>query len=363
VNNDGIVAALSGGIGNFVDAAAYDPLDHSWHTTTWNWTIANVPIMTNAAGVVTSLAYSSVNAATYDPSDHNWHQTTWTRTNLNSVTNKDGIVASLSNGYIDAAAYDPYDHAWHNTSWVGSSLNTLKNINRIVASASANSVDVAVYDPNTHTWSQTAVSGSNFTNLTIAGSTASWQSSTGNNTRGYSTNGWGAVGSPILAFSMTNFTFTDNYPLIHVRNMSVGAQNVSFDFGDGTTVPTQYQYHLYKVGGHYLRTPHIMYNICLIADNGSTCQDADIQYTNTNTNIDSYNITIFPNPVMNTLQIQNNGNIEISDIKIINLLGQTVSEAVFNNTIDVSSLPNGTYFLYLNAKDGGKYTALKFLKI
>lgn len=57
-------------------------------------------------------------------------------------------------------------------------------------------------------------------------------------------------------------------------------------------------------------------------------------------------ISVFPNPVSNTLYILNeNKELENSEVLIINTLGQIVSKKPFSSNIDVSGIPKGYYFL------------------
>jgi len=63
-------------------------------------------------------------------------------------------------------------------------------------------------------------------------------------------------------------------------------------------------------------------------------------------NAQNINFSIFPNPVANIIHIKSD--YILSNIKIINILGEVVYEnAVLNhdNTVDVTSLKNGVYFL------------------
>ena len=78
--------------------------------------------------------------------------------------------------------------------------------------------------------------------------------------------------------------------------------------------------------------------------------------SNENFNINTkFNVILFPNPTLNTLNIKlpENKNFEIHKIAIVNLLGQTVFENVKNDsTIDVSTLQKGIYILNLKTNDG-----------
>ena len=75
-------------------------------------------------------------------------------------------------------------------------------------------------------------------------------------------------------------------------------------------------------------------------------------------------VIVYPNPVKNILNIQDNNQIVISSINIYNLLGQLV-QTQFNSdgsikSIDVSTLKKGLYFIRINAESGS--TISKFLK-
>jgi len=75
-------------------------------------------------------------------------------------------------------------------------------------------------------------------------------------------------------------------------------------------------------------------------------------------------IKIYPNPVNDKLFISNSTN-EISKIIIVNTCGQTVlsfTDDTKQSPIDVSSLTNGIYFIYLNNLHGENKAVLKFVK-
>ncbi len=72
-------------------------------------------------------------------------------------------------------------------------------------------------------------------------------------------------------------------------------------------------------------------------------------------------VTIYPNPATNVLNLNNFKNKDINAIKIIDVLGKTVKEVNENvSQIDIESLQNGFYFLEINSDGKSYYT--KFLK-
>jgi hypothetical protein len=72
-------------------------------------------------------------------------------------------------------------------------------------------------------------------------------------------------------------------------------------------------------------------------------------------------ITIYPNPVSEKINIQNLNKLNISNIKIFNMLGKVVLSTL-NSTeiIDVSSLVNGIYILSIKSEKVTK--SIKFVK-
>ncbi len=134
--------------------------------------------------------------------------------------------------------------------------------------------------------------------------------------------------------------------------------------------------------------PDLLYYAFLISNNPnllSICTDDneqnELQYTDYNTSgtvmvyngincdivvevnmgvndINISKINIFPNPTESILNIQSE--IEISNIVIINMLGQKLLSNINQSSIDVSSLTSGTYFITIET-DNGKQTQ-KFIK-
>lgn len=80
-----------------------------------------------------------------------------------------------------------------------------------------------------------------------------------------------------------------------------------------------------------------------------------------NKEISNNDLKSFPNPVVDVLKIDSNEDFSDAEINIVNALGQTVkSKNIKNNSLDVSYLKSGVYFLSLKSKNQNKQ--LKFIK-
>lgn len=72
-------------------------------------------------------------------------------------------------------------------------------------------------------------------------------------------------------------------------------------------------------------------------------------------------ITVFPNPVEEVMNLQVSENTEIENIQVFNLLGQRIISESFKENIDVADLEAGMYILKVNGVNGAVYTQ-KILK-
>ena len=71
---------------------------------------------------------------------------------------------------------------------------------------------------------------------------------------------------------------------------------------------------------------------------------------------------VYPNPTKTFLNIQSNENIEIKELKILDLFGKLLFRTAINfNNIDVSYLNNGMYFIQIETTENS-FEILKFIK-
>lgn len=70
---------------------------------------------------------------------------------------------------------------------------------------------------------------------------------------------------------------------------------------------------------------------------------------------------MYPNPIIDILNIHTKEDLEINSIEIYNQLGQIILAVTnFVNKVDVADLESGTYYLKVNTKKGNACT--KFIK-
>lgn len=103
-------------------------------------------------------------------------------------------------------------------------------------------------------------------------------------------------------------------------------------------------------------------------DNSGTVKYRTGTYTQVTTGIsplsfgEGLGVRLYPNPVSSIITLQSNLSIQKSEIKIFNLLGETVLTQTdySNSTLDVTELRNGIYFLQI--KTNNKLFTQKFIK-
>jgi len=131
-----------------------------------------------------------------------------------------------------------------------------------------------VYNPILHSFvKDSAVVAGIASGLIIENGTVKWTDANGLNVRGYDVNtGWGNFTTPIfLNFHLTDF-ISQGIPMIHVRNYSLGTDNIYYDFGDGITSLNNRHvlWHSFKDSGSF--------NVCIYDSSGtqSWCQQINM---------------------------------------------------------------------------------------
>ena len=102
------------------------------------------------------------------------------------------------------------------------------------------------------------------------------------------------------------------------------------------------------------------YNLTAAGINDAFVQKMSTSPTGINENSLSTYFTVYPNPTNEILTL--NTNVTFSAIRITNAVGKLVFEADENNTLDVSSLKAGSYFIQLIGTEKQILTTEKFIK-
>ena len=77
----------------------------------------------------------------------------------------------------------------------------------------------------------------------------------------------------------------------------------------------------------------------------------------TKDNVLAQGISVYPNPTNSVINInQTDNSIDIKNVSLVNILGQTVYSSASTKSINVSSFAKGLYILKIESKDGGTAT-------
>ncbi len=87
-------------------------------------------------------------------------------------------------------------------------------------------------------------------------------------------------------------------------------------------------------------------NVIYIDPDFNTCDIDEIEENSVANSFD-----IFPNPANETVKILNDSNLQITNIEVIDMLGRSVVCVEDGDEINVSELPQGEYFVKINASE------------
>ena len=94
---------------------------------------------------------------------------------------------------------------------------------------------------------------------------------------------------------------------------------------------------------------------------GGSVISTDITSLSIENNILNDNVSVYPNPAQNILNITAT-NINIKNISLINILGKTIYTSSFSKTINISAFYKGLYVLRIESTEGGVITKKIILK-
>jgi hypothetical protein len=170
--------------------------------------------------------------------------------------------------------------------------------------------------------------------------------------------------NPVANFSVDYFKSDSNNVnknSVIFTNLTTDSSNYTWHFGDAanTTANTKNTSFVYTKGGVYLTS--------LVAVNSFGCKDSvSKSVTITNTAIKSLSnqlgVKIFPNPATDFITIETNENSKNGTYYLLDINGKIIQHAVLNKlqTIEITSLPSGIYFIKLEI--AGKIAYEKFVK-
>ena len=96
-------------------------------------------------------------------------------------------------------------------------------------------------------------------------------------------------------------------------------------------------------------------------DSGDICFDSldlNNQSVLSSTTTDIYNLSIYPNPTKSVLFTE--GSEDLISLELFSISGRPLMQVINTNQLDISSFPNGVYFLKVN--DGTTSVIKKIIK-
>jgi len=148
----------------------------------------------------------------------------------------------------------------------------------------------------------------------------------------------------IVFCAKADFNFTNNDLNVSFINTSFNNVASFWNFGDGSTNGTENPNHNYLYSGNY--------DVQLIVYSNELCSDTIIKTIyvakDTSTSIieqNKYDYSIYPNPSSGLVYIKN---IDIKNIKVLNIFGSVVDDIVFDKYIDFTKKESGIYFIVIN---------------
>lgn len=157
-----------------------------------------------------------------------------------------------------------------------------------------------------------------------------------------------ASSNPIFDFTspIADFTSTKNLNQVTFSNSSLHAFEYEWDFGDNTTSTLENPIHTYAANGTYTVKLTALY--C----GGIDIMTQTITIENLSVKKEKIEVSIYPNPVNDEINIKVNNGISL---EIFNTMGVLIYKVPVKNTImtfDLSNQPSGVYFVKVSTETG-----------
>ena len=171
-----------------------------------------------------------------------------------------------------------------------------------------------------------------------------------------------------------------NFALNRVDSIAISVDSVKTVELNGDSVEIQFisgddfgRFEVYKGIGLNYRAPRIPFKVfdvnggalrcfdsseCSVNFSGMAC-DTLIETVSTNDLKIDIDINVYPNPTSERLFVETS--VQTWNYRIMNVHMQQIASGFYQESIDVSSLPNGVYFLQLEEEDS-IYRAIRFVK-
>lgn len=290
---------------------------------------------------------------------------------------RNGLAYGADSVRVRLAANDPFINQWVKDTLpqpCTTAHSTIILKDRVIAFAvnkdTVATVYCAAYNIHTHQWVTDSVVSNRTNGLAINNGTISWTDSSGTSfTRGYSDSlGWGNFTTPLdIDFYVENYQSPTNGNLIYVRNMTIGSDNTTIDFGDGITTQLKSQSHLYKNPNGTYRTASTTfdYDVCIYALGQSNCKT--VTFTNTvgiQSILKAHKLINLRYAIESGSFIIDNQTKRPLQITITNMLGQVTQKFDCDRayqSFSLEHLPQGVYVLTATVMGDGMAQSIKLV--
>jgi hypothetical protein len=216
----------------------------------------------NSQGVVAWSADAAAYCVAYDPA-RGWVGASFlTSANIGTVRTSGGVAAFISGAAnVSYLTYDPLTGGWRGGNVAGPSAPSVNDLT-VAGGVVTWSVNTVVYcrtfDYAQGAWKDTdvAVAAGYVPDLRITASTVLWTDGVISQVRGYNrTNAAWYVGTTLPYANFYAFPMASNAPLtVWYSDLSLGATNRSWNFGDGTTAAGRTPYHVFNGFARFTNT-------------------------------------------------------------------------------------------------------------